>query len=126
MVLSHISKVFKKPQFSQSIFASFAALTLTLLLSTSERCLANTYYIATDGSDKNNGSLSAPWKTLKNSISKLHPADTLYLRGGTWYARNIGVDIQVTESDRITIKNYPNEIPTIDGGGKEFRTFPLF
>ncbi|MCF6158847.1 MAG: hypothetical protein E3K32_09805 [wastewater metagenome] len=89
-----------------------------------KNCFAGTYYVSRDGSDSNNGSLSAPWETIKSSIPKLQPGDTLLVRGGTYYESEIVTDIRGTESNRITIKNYPGEEPVIDGGYREFREVP--
>lgn len=85
----------------------------------------NTYYIDPDnGTDAASGDLSHPWKTIRNGITQLQSGDTLYLRNGVYYESQIVINIQGTDSNRITIKNYPNEAPVIDGGYGEFRTIP--
>lgn len=122
MQLSHIPKMFAKHQFSLFILVSFTAFTSTLLLSSRENAFAASYYVATNGNDNNNGSVSAPWRTIGNSIDRLRPGDILYLRSGIYYENNINISNQGTSSSRITIRNYPGETPTIDGGYRDFRT----
>ena len=85
-----------------------------------------TFYVdpSTLGNDNNSGSLSSPWKTLGSSVGKLSAGDTLYLRGGIYYESNVSIAILGSESNHITIKNYPNETPVIDGGYQDFRAVP--
>ncbi|UJS16857.1 MAG: right-handed parallel beta-helix repeat-containing protein [Candidatus Jettenia sp.] len=124
MLLSHIQKVLNPPVFSLSILVSFVSLTSTFFLSANERCLAATYYVATNGNDSNSGSLFNPWKTIEKSIEKLQPGDTLYLRSGTYYESQIVINNHGEESNWITIKNYADESVTINGCYKEFRSTP--
>jgi parallel beta-helix repeat protein len=74
------------------------------------------FYLATNGSDSNSGSKSAPWKSLYTSIKKLGPGDTLYVREGTYSfgGENI-IDRHGTASNPITIRAYPGETPTFKG-----------
>jgi parallel beta-helix repeat protein len=72
------------------------------------------YYVATNGSDSNPGTLEKPWKTLGYASKQLQAGNTLYIRGGTyrevtsWYADG--------RSDApITIRSYPGETAVIDG-----------
>ena len=44
-----------------------------------------TYYVATDGSDTNDGSLNAPFKTFQKAAETLQPGDTCIIRGGTYH-----------------------------------------
>lgn len=83
---------------------------------------ADTYYInPRKGDDSNSGTYSSPWKTLKTSISKLKPKDTLYLRGGTYFENKIRIIAHGSANNPITIRNYPGEAPVIDGGYSDFR-----
>jgi hypothetical protein len=89
-----------------------------------EYCLAsgNIYYVdPKNGDDSSDGSLSNPWRTVTNSIPKLKPGNTLYLRGGTYLESNIKMNSHGTESEPIVIKNYPGDVPVIDGGYRAFR-----
>ncbi len=44
----------------------------------------NSYYIAENGDDNNNGSIGTPWATIKHAADNTGPGDTVYLRGGTY------------------------------------------
>jgi hypothetical protein len=83
---------------------------------------ARTCYVhPVNGNDTQQGTLDKPWRTIKHAISQLRPGDTLYLRDGTFYESDIEVSAAGTASSRITIQNYPNEKPVVDGGCREFR-----
>ena len=69
-------------------------------------------FVSTVGSDNNDGSESAPYRTVLHALQQLSPGDTLYVRGGT-YDENITWAPQGAEGNRITVKNYPNEKPWI-------------
>jgi len=77
------------------------------------------YYVAINGSDSNSGTIDNPWKTWKYAFEKLSAGDTLYIRGGTYYAPNNGaafdkITITGTSSNNIIISNYLDEIPILD------------
>jgi hypothetical protein len=46
---------------------------------------AKTYFVSNDGSNLNDGTFNAPFKSLKSSIEKLASKDTLYIREGIYY-----------------------------------------
>ena len=79
------------------------------------------YYVSTNGSNSNNGSLNSPWQTLQYALGRLSPGDTLYLRGGTYYVQNASTSLKGTASAPITIRSYPGERASIDGGTPDFR-----
>ncbi|HYG23775.1 MAG TPA: autotransporter-associated beta strand repeat-containing protein [Verrucomicrobiae bacterium] len=73
------------------------------------------YYVdATNGSDSNPGTISAPYQTLFRGTLLLSPGDTLYIRGGVY--REI---LQPTRSGTaalpIVITAYSNEVVTVTG-----------
>ena len=43
------------------------------------------YFVATDGSDSNAGTLLAPFATIQHAATVLSPGDTCYIRGGNYY-----------------------------------------
>jgi parallel beta-helix repeat protein len=45
---------------------------------------AATYYVATTGSDSNNGSSTAPWQTLQHAVETIAPGDVILVRTGTY------------------------------------------
>jgi parallel beta-helix repeat protein len=90
------------------------------VLSTPDAADAATYYVATNGADSNPGTLSAPWRTPRQALSKLHPGDTLYLRGGVYSAPEDTFDSQAgvvpsgtSWSAPITIAGYAGETVTL-------------
>jgi hypothetical protein len=42
-------------------------------------------YVSTSGNDANAGTQSAPFRSIKQALSRLKPGNTLYIRGGTYY-----------------------------------------
>jgi len=45
----------------------------------------NTFYIALDGDDANDGSLEHPWASFDHALPLLEPGDVLYVRGGDYF-----------------------------------------
>ncbi len=83
---------------------------------------ASTYYLAVDGDDGNAGSEQAPWRSFQHAVDQLGPGDTLLVRGGVYFERDVRIDVAGTAAAPITIQNYPGESPVLDGGYAEFRT----
>lgn len=76
------------------------------------------YYMSPNGDDGRNGSITAPWRTLHNSINKLNPGDTLYLRGGRYSGQDqvmAEINVAGTADKPIAIRNYSGEIPVLSG-----------
>ena len=87
------------------------------------------YYVATNGSNGNNGiSLATPWATWQYGVSQLYPGDTLFIRAGNYtsmYGSSEGVNINPSSGrgrngssgigNRITVQGYPGEaMPVLD------------
>jgi len=83
---------------------------------------ASVYYVATDGSESNNGtSLSSPFKTITKATGIAVAGDIIYVRGGTYAnAATISLSKNGTESSRITLEGYANERPLLDFSGTAF------
>ncbi len=81
-----------------------------------EAPVANAYYIATDGSDSNTGTILSPWATFLHAATFLTAGDVLYARGGTytrqggWWNSGDGV-LGVP----VTFSAYPGETVVFDG-----------
>lgn len=73
---------------------------------------AKEYFVAaSNGNDKNYGTIEAPFVTLEKGVSVLYPGDTLYVRGGT-YTRNYQLwepPNGISWENATTIKAYQNE-----------------
>jgi hypothetical protein len=53
---------------------------------------AHTYYVATTGSDSNNGSARSPWRTLQNAADQVQAGDTVVVRAGSYAGFIMGWD----------------------------------
>jgi len=93
---------------------------LLLLLIISTVASAKTYYVATNGSDLNNGtSLSTPFATWQRGFTLVNAGDTLFIRGGVYNLSGLGVSVEGrysgTKDNPICIFAYP---PDWDQGNK--------
>ncbi|MBI3899706.1 MAG: hypothetical protein HY308_15630 [Gammaproteobacteria bacterium] len=66
---------------TQRIQANIAGV-LTNTLPFSVRAAGNIYYVKTTGADTNNGSWSAPWRTLPKAIDSMASGDIIYVGDG--------------------------------------------
>lgn len=80
----------------------------------------NTFYIdQNNGDDKNNGSINAPFSSVKKGLQSMEPGDTLLVKNGTYkeeFSYNIPSGIL---NYPIVIKAYPNHQPvfqSVSGG----------
>jgi parallel beta-helix repeat protein len=74
------------------------------------RVLAADYYVATNGSDSNNGKdINASFKTIQKAADTAASGDTVYVRGGT-YNKCLQID-----ASGISFQPYNSEKPVIDG-----------
>lgn len=75
----------------------------------------NTYYVATTGSDSNNGlSTSTPFQTIQQAADTAVAGDTVYVMPGT-YKESVTIANSGTAGSPITFKNYSSTLPIIDG-----------
>lgn len=88
------------------LFCCFAVQTL--------RANSRQWYVSPSGSDTNDGSLGAPFKTLAKGVQGLQPGDTLWLRAGT-YRETLAPTNSGAGSAPIIIAAYNNEDVTISG-----------
>ena len=82
------------------------------------------YYVATNGSDNNPGTYAEPWATWQKAFATVTAGKTVYIRGGTYYPTGTSFSGSYsgayasgksgTSSNRITIQNYPGEVPIMD------------
>ncbi len=75
------------------------------------------YYVSPTGSDSNPGTINQPWKTIQHAANSVSAGDTVFVRAGNY---NEIVTINVSGSQPggyITFRNYPSELPIVDGTG---------
>ncbi len=76
----------------------------------------STYYVSNSGSDSNSGTLSSPFQTIGQAIALANPGDIIYVKGGT-YREFVNITRSGSSGYPITLQNYGNEAPVIDGTG---------
>lgn len=96
------------------LLAFFTSLSLLFLFLVNQPVSAagNNYYVATNGSDSNPGTINNPWKTIQHSVDQLQPGDTLLVRGGVYLGRGwrvADISTKASASSKITVKGYPGE-----------------
>ena len=92
---------------------------MAMFLIFSADSLASTYYVATQGSDNNPGSIFQPFKTIQKAANLVAAGDTVMVRQG-FYRAVILRNINGTATNPIVFMSYPGETATIDrnlGGG---------
>ncbi len=99
-------------------------LSLSILFLLLQTNYAATYFVATDGDNSNDGSINAPWKTIKYAFTQLSAGDTLNIREGVYYENTITITLQGTSTDPVVIKAYQDESVTISGGSDLFLNAP--
>ncbi len=78
-----------------------------------------TYYVATNGSNSNNGrSTGNPFKSIGRAISVAQAGDVVFVRGGKYYNEEIRFTRSGTASKPITVMSYPGEWAVIDWSNK--------
>ena len=90
--------------FQLIIFSLIVSFSLAL------NCFSNNYFVAVNGSNLNNGSLSAPFKSIKQGIDILNFGDTLYIREGIYFLNE-----QLKLKSNTHILAYKNEKVEIHG-----------
>jgi len=73
------------------------------------------YYVATNGNDNNNGSISAPWVTIQKAADTVSAGDTVNVRAGT-YNERVTLTTSGTSGNYITFQPYTGETVHIMGG----------
>jgi slime mold repeat-containing protein len=85
------------------------------------KALAADYFVAPDGNDDASGAAqSKPFRTLRRAVeAATQPGDTVWIRGGVYPADNWNNQLSLTHSGTatapITFRNYPGELPILDG-----------
>lgn len=107
---------FSKTLHGRGPAVAFAILTALSVLLMPSMAQAATYYVATTGNNSNPGTQSQPWRTIQNAASRMVGGDTVFVRGGV-YAEAVNITFSGTSAARITYRNFPGEVPIVDGTG---------
>lgn len=75
---------------------------------------ATKYYVASSGSDRNQGTLVAPLRTLQAAADRMKPGDSCVVRGGT-YREQVILPRGGTADKPIRFSVYPGEVPILKG-----------
>ena len=87
--------------------AAVAVTGAVVLLPALAQAATATYYVATNGSDSNAGTLAAPLATIQKAVSLVSAGGTIAVRGGTYaLSTNITISKSGTSSAPITLTNY--------------------
>ena len=71
-------------------------------------------YVSPKGDDKNLGTKSKPFRTLRKASEVAQPGTTVYIRGGIYYEQLI-ISRSGTKQEPIIFRNYKSEKPLISG-----------
>ncbi len=103
----------------QNFFTIMKPVLFLLLIFISEKAISKTYYVATNGSDLNAGTIDAPFKSLKKALGK-SDMDVILIRGGTYYITgdsSVSINKIGTGPGAYRMENYPGERPLFDCSG---------
>jgi len=81
----------------------------------------NTYYIAMNGRDSNDGSIDSPWATLNSGVDQTNPGDTILIRSGNYHEGKFYINTGGANGKFLTIKPYPEEKVTFGKESEEAR-----
>ncbi len=70
----------------------------------------NSLFVSSNGNDTNNGSESAPFKTIQKALDTVKAGQTIYVHNGTYTGLNV-FKSSGSEGKYITVRNYPGEKP---------------
>ncbi len=101
---------------SRALTPIVAAALLATVMVVPATAAGRTFYVATNGSDSNTGSISRPWRSFHASLTKLRAGDRLYVRGGSYTFKGTNyTTLAGTSTNRILISAYPGERPIFTG-----------
>ncbi len=83
-------------------------LSFSICLAVSNTGLARDIYVAKNGQDSNNGTISSPYRTLGKAATVAAAGDTVYIRAGT-YEETLRPANSGTAGNRIVFRSYGNE-----------------
>jgi hypothetical protein len=89
---------------------------ILLLAAVNPSIQAKSYFIATNGSNSNTGTITSPFFSIATAVSKASAGDTIYMRGGTYtLASTISLSASGSStSSRRILWAYPGERALLD------------
>ncbi|ANS77284.1 hypothetical protein AWM70_16105 [Paenibacillus yonginensis] len=97
--------------------ASSASAVASSAAAPSAAAVGAVYYVATNGSDSNAGTMDAPWKTLQHAADVVPPGSTVYARGGVYNEKLKFTRSGSASKGPIVFSSYEKENAIIDGSG---------
>jgi hypothetical protein len=76
-----------------------------------------TYYVSTSGSDSNNGSLGAPWRTIQHAANTATAGNTVWIMGGVYNELVTFPNSGSAAGGYISFQSYPGQTAIVDGTG---------
>ncbi|BAU14182.1 putative peptidase [Leptolyngbya sp. NIES-3755] len=74
------------------------------------------FFVAPYGNDNNSGDLSSPFRTIQHAVDAAHGGDTVFVRDGVYYERQIALYHGGDPDRPLTIAGTPGETAVIDNG----------
>jgi hypothetical protein len=74
----------------------------------------SSFYVSTNGSDGNPGSMGSPWLTIQHAANTVTAGATVYVYGGV-YSEAVNFPASGTASAPIIFQSYPGQTAVIDG-----------
>lgn len=74
------------------------------------------FYVAPYGNDSNSGDISAPFRTIQHAVNAARAGDTVFVRDGIYYERQISLYHGGAQDRPLTIAGTPGETAVIDNG----------
>lgn len=75
------------------------------------------FYVSTAGSDSNNGSFNAPWRTIQHAANTAVAGNTVYVFGGVYNEVVTFPSSGSAAAGYITFESYPGQTAIVDGSG---------
>jgi len=88
---------------------------LLIVLSSVYQLKATEYYVAKNGSDKNNGTINKPFKTINKASKKMKAGDVCFIREGVYHEVVKLNEISGSVTMPYVFKAYKNEHVVLDG-----------
>jgi len=80
------------------------------------------YYVSTTGSDQNDGSIGAPWKTIQKAANELEAGETVFVREGIYPETVKVINSGSKEKGYIYFRAFPQEVVILDGENISFKS----